>query len=191
MSGKYFGPGNAPYNIDTSEAGQRALTQVQGLGYSVEYSQAGIRIAYQPPSTMQAFAYGLDDFLEICRSILMSHAMDAREQRANNGQDPIEKGPRAEDVQKKSVAQLVALSKKAIEQRDAWKSRAVTAERELAALKAQTDRGGNAEGRYGKLKRVIAQELHPDNQKGAAAKLIKAEIFKVVWSKVQDIEKEG
>ena len=184
MAGKYFADGNAPNIIDLSETGQHAMAQCRALGYSIEYTRAGIHILYPPPSNMQAFAYSLEDFLEIARDILASHAVELSKRQ------PTENESLSDEAHRESVGRLVALSRKAIEQRDAWKSRALAAERELASLRAQASRS-DGEGRYGKLKRIIAQELHPDNQVGATAKLVRAEIFKVVWSKVQDIDKEG
>jgi len=191
LTGKYFGPGDAPNIIHMSEAGQEAMTQCRALGYRIEYTRAGILIVYPPPSDMRAFAYSLDDFLAMTRSILAFHDVDLSGRPADGAHSPPGGEDFSGDGPGESVERLVALSRKVIEQRDAWRSRAMAAERELAALRAQGIRGGAGEGRYGKLKRVIAQELHPDNQIGARDKQLKAEIFKIVWRRVQDIEKEG
>lgn len=191
LTGKYFGPGDAPNIIHMSEAGQHAMTQCRALGYRIEYTRAGIRIIYPPPNEMQALAYSLDDFMAITRTILAAHGVNASEQQTIDESHLTEDQALADDNSKAFIAQLIAHSRKVIEQRDTWKGRALEAERELAALKAHGIRSGNGEGRYGKLKRIIAQELHPDNQIGAREKQMKAEIFKVVWRKVQEIEKEG
>jgi hypothetical protein len=52
--------------------------------------------------------------------------------------------------------------------------------------------GGATDRRFDRLKRLIAREFHPDQ--GAATgieKQIRAEIFKTVWPRIEDIERSG
>lgn len=191
LTGKHFGSGDAPNIIHMSEAGYHAMTQCRALGYSIEYTRAGIRIIYPPPNEMQAIAYSLEDFMAITRNILDLHGVDTSMQQSIDDVQSTEDEILSDDSSTASIAHLIALSRKIIEQRETWKGRALEAERELAALRMHGMRSGNGEGRYGKLKRIIAQELHPDNQADAVEKQMKAEIFKVVWRRVQEIEKDG
>lgn len=191
MTGKYFGDGDAPNIIHMSEAGQNAMIQCRALGYRIDYTRAGIRILYPPPSALQALAYSLDDFLAIARGILASHGVSTAGLSDSDAPAPGEDDFPAEDSPRDAIARLVALNRRAVEQRDAWKARAQEAEQALAALRALTARGGTSEGRYGRLKRIIAQELHPDSQAPGPEQRLKAEIFKVVWRRMQDMEREG
>jgi len=196
LTGKYFGAGDAPNIIHMSEAGQHAMTQCRALGYRIDYTRAGIRIFYPPPSALQALAYSLDDFLAITRGILASHGLDTATAPESDTEEDAFLAPHSHPD---SIARLVALSRKAIAERDAWKSRAQEAEQALSALQAQAARssprdgtsGTTGDARYNRLKRIIAQELHPDSQAPGAEQRLKTEVFKVIWRRMQDMEREG
>jgi hypothetical protein len=80
----------------------------------------------------------------------------------------------------------------AIARGEMWENLAAAAEARVAELNAKLnmrqDAGPNR--KFEQLKRVLAREFHPDHS-GAQGieKLIRAEMFKTVWPKVEEIER--
>ena len=79
-----------------------------------------------------------------------------------------------------------------IEQRDHWKARAEAAEDKLLKMSTrQQNQGARGAAQYARLKRLVAAELHPDQAKSDGIdRLVGAELFKAIWPKMQEIEKD-
>jgi hypothetical protein len=65
---------------------------------------------------------------------------------------------------------------------DQWKVRAKSAEARLIEIQSSTD-----DSRFEKLRRLIAKELHPDFCADGSEKLVRQELFKRIWSKIDQI----
>ena len=87
------------------------------------------------------------------------------------------------------VMRLQTAGKIVIAQREAWSARAVAAEQKVAELIAElSSRSASRDDRFNALRRLIAKELHPDFCDGGwIEKLIRAEFFKEVWHKIEEI----
>jgi len=87
------------------------------------------------------------------------------------------------------VTRLKSAGRTVIAQRDCWRSRAETAEAKLASL--SDDRSSSkADQKFNQLKRFIAMEVHPDKVQGGFDKLVREAVFKMIWSKIEEIEKQ-
>jgi hypothetical protein len=97
------------------------------------------------------------------------------------------------DEGEQQLHQLVDLGRRMIEQRDAWRRRAVDAESEVRALtSALEDLRAVAmlEKKFESLKHFLAREFHPDySNADGLEKIIKAELFKRIWPKVEEIDR--
>lgn len=72
----------------------------------------------------------------------------------------------------------------AVKQREEWEKRALAAEARMA-----TSPSLRADKRFDALKRLLAREFHPDQIQGEGLeKILRAEIFKRLWPKVETIE---
>jgi hypothetical protein len=89
------------------------------------------------------------------------------------------------------IERLRSAGKTVIEQRDAWQKRALAAEArvaELAAILAELQGGATGEKKFDEMKRYLARELHPDHSTSdGIEKLIRSEMFKKIWPKVEEI----
>lgn len=57
-------------------------------------------------------------------------------------------------------------------------------------LKARRPAPADADARYTKLKKMLAREFHPDQCRGTAfERKYRADFFKVLWAKVEEIDK--
>lgn len=90
------------------------------------------------------------------------------------------------EEQKEKILRLKRAGKVVIEQRDHWKAQA---EMTLEKLRHKAD--GNAVDRYAVLKRFLARKFHPDHtQSEGFERLMRAEIFKEIWTEIDRIEKD-
>lgn len=83
-----------------------------------------------------------------------------------------------------TVWRLNEMSRMLLEQRDAWRQRALEAEALHAKRSAKDGRR-----KFKALKYLIAAELHPDA--GQGDRLLNQETFKRIWNKVEELEKAG
>jgi len=94
---------------------------------------------------------------------------------------------------KAKIGRLRAAGKTVIEQRNVWQQRALEAEANVKALKATLGelRGtGGDDKKFDELRRFLAREFHPDHSKSEGIeKILRAEMFKNIWPKVEDIAK--
>jgi hypothetical protein len=67
----------------------------------------------------------------------------------------------------------------------------LVAEERIVTLEGQRDgAAGRSDKRFDELRRYLAREFHPDHAKAEGIeKLVRAEIFKQVWPKVEEIAK--
>jgi hypothetical protein len=89
---------------------------------------------------------------------------------------------------KARINRLRDAGKSVIRQREAWSARALAAEGNVAGLAAQLSKRQAQDDRFDSLRRLIAKELHPDFCTGSdIEKAVRAEFFKRVWHKVEEI----
>ncbi len=104
--------------------------------------------------------------------------------------------PKPESIETQLRAELASTQERMTRlhvDHDAWKHLAEQCKTRIAAL--ETDllqaRGGDTTGdgsRFGRLRRLIATEFHPDHAKHEGIeKLVRAEIFKTLWPKIEQI----
>jgi hypothetical protein len=75
----------------------------------------------------------------------------------------------------------------AVAQRNQWEKRALAAEEKLA--NADSAQGGPNK-KYEHLRRFLAKEFHPDHTSSSGIeKLVRTEIFKMVWAKVEELDR--
>lgn len=85
-----------------------------------------------------------------------------------------------------TLSRLRERGRLAVAQRDAWEQRAMAAERRLIGGGTLIEPGRKFE----QLKRFLAREFHPDNNSGLGFdRVVRTEIFKLIWSKVEEIER--
>jgi hypothetical protein len=100
---------------------------------------------------------------------------------------------KADEAVEARVERLVAVSLKAIEQRNIWERRATAAETQIATLSAIVSDLRNAafaDRKFDSLRRFLAREFHPDYATAdAPGKAVKAEIFKRIWPVVEEIDR--
>ena len=85
-----------------------------------------------------------------------------------------------------SLKRLRERGRLAVAQRDEWERRALAAEEKLAIGSRDVEKAR----KYELLKRFLAKELHPDRSNvSGTEKLVRTEMFKVVWGKIEEIDK--
>lgn len=196
-------------NISSTAAGRQALADCQSKGHKVEFEQT--RICVHHATGGISYASSEREFVSLV-GMLRSHwgtnepprsaSENAPTAQVKPSQISLEAQLRSAigrialleaevAVNQQTIDRLRAAGRKIIEQRDSWERRALNDEREISKVAPKDSINDNADGQYLKFKRIIAKELHPDNQASGIEKIVKAEIFKVIWAKVEDIDKGG
>ncbi len=89
----------------------------------------------------------------------------------------------------KMTADLEAANRRANMMQD----RAIRAEARIAILEQHhlPAEFGDPKSKYGKIRRLVARELHPDHSKSEGIeKIVRAEIFKDLWPKIESIDRD-
>ncbi len=70
-------------------------------------------------------------------------------------------------------------------QRDKWEKRALAAEAQISILGADS-----SSRKYQQLKNALAKEFHPDHLSPSdIEKAIRTETFKLIWTKIEEIDR--
>jgi hypothetical protein len=78
------------------------------------------------------------------------------------------------------------------QERDVWRDRARAAETRFVAQEPSGPQSMGPDGQFKRLRALLASELHPDHARtDGIERLVRGEIFKSLWPKVQDIEKSA
>jgi hypothetical protein len=78
------------------------------------------------------------------------------------------------------------------QERDTWRDRARAAERRPVAQEPSGPQSVGPDRQFKRLRALLASEFHPDHAKtDGIERLVRGEIFKTLWPKVQDIEKSS
>jgi len=162
--------------------GRRAATELRRIGYEVSASDEAVLISRAAPDQLREWHANREAFL-VRAEALTGRSWDSA---ARNDRQSSERHKKAETAEE-TIARLRAAGRVVIAQREEWKARALAAEKELAA-RAADDRPRTATGRYVKLKRAIAQVLHPDGHPAGPDRAVREELFKALWRRVEEID---
>lgn len=89
-----------------------------------------------------------------------------------------------------TIQRLKSSGRKLIEQRDTWKAKAADLQAQIENIRINSNSGNH--NRWGELRKFIANEFHPDkNNASGIERLIKEEVFKILWGKISELEKNG
>jgi hypothetical protein len=182
-------------DVNDHPGGPEAL-QALGESYAVAEIANGLLLT-QRNADLRLFLYDIDDVLGAAQR---HAACEAARTTASSGsakryapEDIISGAPDLESARRMIaqlehyITQLRANSKAAEARKERWRLRALLAEEKLSHL---SDGAPSADDRrFSVLRRFLAKQLHPDNASGTdTEKLIRAEIFKQIWSEVGRIE---
>lgn len=122
---------------------------------------------------------------------------DARDEVGNPRQEANQQGGHTAEriaVLERQIGEFQSALASALRDVEQWKAKAGRAEariRDLEEERAARECSGSigGEDRYRKLRSLLAREFHPDyNKSEGIEKIIRTEIFKEIWPKIQSIE---
>jgi hypothetical protein len=100
-----------------------------------------------------------------------------------------------EEALRDAIAEALAIRKQRDvwkQERDTWRDRARAAETSSVVQEPPDRQVGGPDRRFRQLRALLASEFHPDHSKtDGIERIIRGEIFKTLWPKVQDIEKSA
>ena len=143
---------------------------------------------------MENFSLAKADFNEIVSNSPHAYEVNlARNEIASITQ--IENGRLKKDIKspyiKKNESEDI---QKLLFERDRWKRQAQMAQSRIDELEAALTRASirKEDKRFSELRRFLAREFHPDNAVAdGIEKIVRTEIFKKMWPKIEEIEKAG
>jgi hypothetical protein len=154
-----------------------------------EIENAGFIIAYLADELIIKTQQGIA--LRTCYNKMQIHAF-AKEQ-SQDSRKPVEANevlagasPRVRIAElEMTVGRLRKREILALAQRDQWEQRALVAEQQLAnRVRKASDQ------KYQKLKHALAKLFHPDHSPASGTeKITRAETFKLIWKKIEEIDR--
>ncbi len=196
-------------NIEQSDGFRNAQSALREHGLKVVMTKSSIMVSDDADNLQKTFG-SLTEFYDYAKNLGANIDPGATEPRTPrhdssiSGTGPNDPEPLAADADpegaapsvdelqqlRQEVGRLRDLGKKAVAQRDEWERRGLAAEARaqqlangLTAAKAE-----RADTKFDQLRRLLAHEFHPDHAPTEGIeKIVRSEIFKGLWPKVEDI----
>jgi hypothetical protein len=174
-------------HLDNNPSYRIAVDSLRHLSIDVFVYEKSICVAGAKRQDDQHF-WNLDDFLRFCASKRNANRQDAPKTSGarasfDESSSDVARSLRARIVELEVELERVRdLGRRAVKERDEWKLRAS----EIDSSKNYV----NGDQKYRQLRTFIAREFHPDSiPSDGIEKMIKSEIFKIIWKKINEIEK--
>ena len=177
-------------NLSSDVDASAAIREIENIGYTIEIKYD---LLLATKGTAKWYIYNRDQLVNRLQTAQpWSNSNNSAGSPPKHDTDrtrttPDERQSQSVQELESEVNRLRERGKLAVKQRDEWERRALAAEARTMEL-ARSASQAEGDPRFRQLRQMLAQEFHPDHAKAEGLeKMVRQEIFKQLWPKVEEI----